>query len=82
MMASPLFATPYASAHSPAASMGSKRKRDFGDESDSMGMGGSPRGVLQPGSGRTMKRWRNGRPLEEDVYRMLPWSFLIILHFC
>lgn len=69
-MASSLFATQFAS----AASMGSKRKRDFPDDNDSPrgggGMGGM--GGMQPGSGRTMKRWRNGRPREEEVYRMCP----------
>lgn len=70
-MASSLFATQSAS----AASMGSKRKRDFPDDNDSPrggGGGGGGMGGMQPGSGRTMKRWRNGRPREEEVYRMCP----------
>lgn len=48
----------------------SKRKRPA-DESFSSDDSGCPhsRGVMELQPGRTMKRWRNGKPREEEVYQ-------------
>jgi len=63
MMASSFYTPSFA----PATS---KRKRPA-DESFSSDDSGCPhsRGIMELQPGRTMKRWRNGKPREEEVYR-------------
>ena len=66
-MASPIFTT---TSLVPSPPTNLKRKRNADDALDSFDASESYQlrsMELQPG--RTMKRWRNGRPRDEEVYR-------------